>query len=223
MNIIRTTAVELASIPAIAYKQKLASGGAGLRMLRLDQDVSAVFTIDRRSGEATPYGDYDQELFPSVAVAEAQELTHGLPYTARGKFRITVFEERDNTDDVLETEVEKVDMVTSPEYEALIERFSDEQGKLNYALMNKDFMHFASKSTVVGQMIADRAHTDDIVAYIVTSRAAFFSGKKESLTPDEVEGLLETLDEINPRSAFKELSLYIRRIQAKTGDKRSGR
>lgn len=223
MNIIRTTAVELASIPAIAYKQKLASGGAGLRIMRLDQDAAAVFTIDRRTGDATPYGDYDQYLFPPEAVAETQELTSGLPYTARGKIRITVFTEPSDSDDVLDTEVEKVDMVTSPEYEALVERFSDEQGRLNYALMNKDFMHFASKSTVVGQMIAEREHTDEIVTYIVASRAAFFCGKKDALTPAEVEGLIETLDEINPRSAFKELSLYIRRLQAKTGDKRSSR
>jgi hypothetical protein len=43
MNIIRTTAVELSLIPAIAYKQKLASGGAGIKLFRLDQDATAVF------------------------------------------------------------------------------------------------------------------------------------------------------------------------------------
>ena len=56
MNIIRTTAVELAAIPAIAYKQKLSAGGAGIKIFRLDTDASAVFSIDRRTGEAVPYG-----------------------------------------------------------------------------------------------------------------------------------------------------------------------
>ena len=215
MNIIRTTAVELTSIPAIAYKQKLAAGGAGIRILRMDKDLVAVFSIDRRTGETAPYKPYDAALFPDEAVLEALELTSGLPYTARGKIKITVFEDADAAEDVAETETNKSDMVESDEYKAIVERYTNEKGKINYLLMNKDFMQFASKSKTVADMVADRAEVADIVLFIVKSRATFISGKKTSLSDGEVAALIETLDEIDPRSAFKELTAYIIRLLAK--------
>jgi len=216
MNIIRTTAMELTAIPAIAYKQKLAAGGAGIKIFRLDQDASAVFTIDRRSGEALPYGRVDAALFPEEAIAEALEATIGLPYSARGKLHITVFEEEPaEAEDVAETETEKIDMVGSDEYKAIIARYANEKGKLNYSLMNKDFIQFASKSKVVGDMVAAGAPVETVVLFVVKSRATFLSGKKESLEDNEVAALIETLDEINPRSAFKELASYIKRLLAK--------
>jgi len=215
MNIIRTTAVELTAIPAIAYKQKLQAGGAGVKIFRLDQDAAAVFTIDKRSGEAVPYGKFDAALFPEEAVAEALEATVGLPYSARGKLTITVFEEPAAAEDVTETETEKVDMVGSDEYKAIVSRYANEKGKLNYTLMNKDFIQFASKSKVVNDLVAAKAPVADIVLFIVKSRATFLSGKKESLEDDEVAALIETLDEIDPRSAFKELSAHIKRMLAR--------
>ena len=220
-NIVRTTAVELTVIPAIAYKQKISSGGAGIKIYRLDQDVSTVFTFDRRTGEAKPFKKYDADLFPDEAVNEAMELTSGLPYTARGKLKITVFEEtkdRDDTadEDVAETETEKIDMVNSEEYNAITQRYADEKGKINYQLMNKDFIQFASKSKVVATMVAEKASVEDILIFIVKSRATFLSGKKDSLSDKEVAALIETLDEIDPRSAFKEVSLHIRRLLSKS-------
>ncbi|MCL2653743.1 MAG: hypothetical protein FWD63_08175 [Propionibacteriaceae bacterium] len=216
MNIIRTTAMELSAVPAIAYKQKLATGGSGIKIQRMDVDASAMFTIDRRTGEATPYGPYDTELFPNEAILEARELTAGLPYTARGKIKVTVTEHTTPTEDVLDTDADKIDMVDSPEYAALIARYSDESGKLNYALMNKDFIQFASKSTVVGQMVAERASSDEILAYVVGNRAIQLTGRKENLSEQEIAGLIETLDEINPRSAFKELNLHIRQLLSRS-------
>ena len=215
MNIIRTTAVELTAIPAIAYKQKLGSGGAGIKIFLLDRDVSAVFTIDKRTGDFTPYGVYDAELFPDDAVYEALELTSGLPYTSRGKLKITAFGDKAGDEDVTEDEEEKTDMVNSVEYKALINRYTNEKGKVNYTLMNKDFIQFASKSKIVGSMVADKDGADAIVLYIVKNRAAELCGQKEALSDKEAAALIETLDEIDPRSAFKELSAHIKRLLAK--------
>ena len=230
MNIIRTTAVELTVIPAIAYKQKLASGGAGVKLFRLDADANAVFTIDKRTGDALPYGKYDDALFPDEAVLEALELTSGLPYTARGKLKITMFEETaqeeeeaggegaaaEEEDAVTEDEAEKVDMVDSEEYRALTLRYTNEKGKINYTLMNKDFIQFASKSSVVSDMVRDRAKVEDIILFLVKSRVAMLSGRKDSMSDAETIALIETMDEIDPRSSFKELSAYIKRLLAKT-------
>jgi len=48
--------------------------------------------------------------------------------------------------------------------------------------------------------------------YIVKSRAADLSGKKNSLSDEEANALIETLDEIDPRSAFKELKAHVKRL-----------
>jgi len=216
-NIIRTQAVELNSIPAIAHKQKLTAGGAGLKMQRLDTAAAAVFTIDRRTGDARPYGPYDESLFPEEAVQEALELTQGLPFSARGKIAVKSFITTSETEpeDVTEDQVEAVDMVDSDEYKAIISRYSDEKGKLNYTLMNKDFIQFTAKSKVAGEMFASRASEEAILLFVIKSRATFLSGKKESLDDAQVAALIETLDEIDPRSAFKELKAWIRRMLAK--------
>jgi len=215
MNIIRTKAIELSSIPALAYKQKLASGGAGVKILRMDCDKSAVFTIDKRTGEPVPYGSADAELFPEEALEEALELTGGQPYSARGNIRIGVFEQAPQDAVSEDASYDQVDMTLSPEYAAIVDRYSDEKGKLNYQLMNKDFIQFASKSKVVGEMVANKASQDEILLFIIKSRATLISGRKESLDDESVKLLIETLDEIDPRSAFKELKAYINRLLAR--------
>lgn len=48
MKIVRTKTVELTEIPAIAYKQKLSSGGAGIKILRLDVEATAAATLDKK-------------------------------------------------------------------------------------------------------------------------------------------------------------------------------
>lgn len=217
MNIIRTAAVELTTIPALAYKQKLlAAGGSGVKIMRLDREAHAVFTIDKRTGEGQPYGKVDAKLFPEEAIAEAIDLTVGLPYAKRGKLSIKAAEAEREKEDVTEEDGEAIDMVGSEEYEAFIDRYCDEKGKLNYALMNKDFIQFASKSKVVSEMVAKGALEEEILHFIVKSRATFLSGKKESPSDREVDALMETLDEIDPRSAFKETRSYIRRLLART-------
>jgi len=215
MNIIRTKAVELTSIPAIAYKQKLASGGAGVKILRMDRDITAVYTIDKRSGEPIPYGGADEDSFPAEALEEAMELTSGLPYSARGNIKITVFDQPPQDAVQEDAPPDKVDMTLSREYAAIVERYSDEKGKLNYQLMNKDFIQFASKSKTVSDMVQNKATQDEILLFIIKSRATLISGQKESLGDESVKLLIETLDEIDPRSAFKELKAYINRLLAR--------
>ena len=211
MNIIRTKAVELSSIPAMAYKQKLAAGGAGIKIMRIDGQT-AVCTIDKRTADMVPYRKFDEELFPMEAFDEAFELTNSLPYSARGNIGIVEFDIA-QPDDVSETApVEQVDMTLSPEYNSIVERYSDEKGKLNYTLMNKDFIQFAARSKQVANLTQARANQEDILEIIVQNRAAEISQRKEQLDNDSIKLLIETLDEIDPRSAFKELKAYINRL-----------
>ncbi|MCL1904340.1 MAG: hypothetical protein FWF94_07975 [Oscillospiraceae bacterium] len=207
-NIIRTKAVELSVIPAIAYKQKIEEGSA-IKILRLDKNESAVCSIDKRTGETLPFGKVDKSLFPAEAFDEAIEMTCGAPYTARGNINIDVSKYEPPAEDVLPEE--KTDMVNSEEYIAIVERYKDERGRMNYTLMNKDFIQFAAKSKVVSEMLSNKAGVEEIVLFIVKSRATVIAGKKQSVDDNEVSALIETLDEIDPRSAFKELKDWIKK------------
>jgi hypothetical protein len=207
MNIIRTKVVELSEIPALAYKMKLKSGGSGVKLYRTDQDATVFAEIDKRTGEAV--GGVS-ELFTENAFAEALELLEGLPYSARGKVKITISDEAEAEDVCPGTEA-KISMCESDEFNAIVDRFSDENGKLNYALMNKHFMQFAAGSKVIGTMVGNRASEGEIRLFILKNRAGFLANKKEQLSDDEATALLDALNEINPRSAFKELNLYIRK------------
>jgi hypothetical protein len=213
MNIIRTPAVELSAIPALAYKQKLASGGAGIRLLRLDQDASAAFTLDKR-GDLVAFGTVNTALFPAAAVKEAFELTVGIPYSSRGKISVSGYAQVKEPEDVTEAETAAIDMVDSREYAALVAAYGDGNGKLNYTLLNKNFIQFAAKSKVVADLVAKKTGDEDILVYIVKNRAGYLAKSKEAPTDDETRALIETLDEIDPRAAFKELKSYIRRLLA---------
>ena len=214
MNIIRTGAVELTTIPAIAYKQKLTAGGSGIKIIRLDQEAEAVATIDKRTAGAVPYRKYDEALFPMEAFDEAIEATIGLPYSARGALKVTV-SAKVNEEDVTEEADEGIDMVDSPEYQAIIDQYMDEKGKMNYALMNRDFIKFTAKSKIVADMLGEGKSTDEIVKFVVGSRAQTMSNSKNILDDQHTTDLIETLDEIDPRSAFKELKNYINRLQSR--------
>jgi len=218
MSLIRTAAIELSLIPAIAYKQKLKSGGASVKIMRLDVGVFASATLDKRSGELKPYGKVDEKLFPADAFDEAIELTTGLPYSLRENIKLT-FAAQEVEDETIEPAAEETasrqSMVDSDEYKAIVERYMDERGKMNYNLMNKDFIQFASKSRVVSDMAGNSAHTNDILLFVISNRAAFVAGKRDNLDAESTKALIETLDEIDPRSAFKELKAHINRILAR--------
>lgn len=212
MKIVRTISVELTSIPAIAYKQKLTSGGAGIKILRLDTEATASATIDKSTGKPIPYGKIDGTLFPIEALKEAIELTDGMPYSGRPNIKIDVSKYSEKKE---ETEEERINIVESDEYKSIINLYCDKNGKLNYTLMNKDFIKFASKSKVVENMVENNALTEDILIFIIKSRTTFIANKKESLDNDYIKALIETLDEINIRSAFKELRNYINKLLSK--------
>jgi len=48
--------------------------------------------------------------------------------------------------------------------------------------------------------------------YIVKNRAAYFTDNKELLPDDMALALIDAIEDIDPRSAFKELKLHIRKM-----------
>jgi hypothetical protein len=71
----------------------------------------------------------------------------------------------------------------------------------------------------VSNLLGEGAQQDKILETVVKSRAAEIAQKKESLDDEKVRLLIESLDEMNPRSAFKELKAHINRLLSR-GKKR---
>ncbi|MCL2456990.1 MAG: hypothetical protein FWD19_05530 [Defluviitaleaceae bacterium] len=219
MNIIRTKIVELNAIPAAAYKIKLKSGGSGIKIHRTDKEASAFAEIDKRSGEISFAFTAD---FPAEAFEEAVEQLIGMPYSARGKVKIGVSEAVDACEiEVPEEEAPGThadplaNAADSDEFNAIVDLYSDVSGRINYQLLNKQFIQFAAKNKTVSKMVGELASEKDILLYIVKNRAAFLAGKREDLSDDATLALIDAIEEIDPRSAFKELKLHLRRMMSR--------
>jgi len=207
---IRTDTVQMTSVKGLAFKQKLTAGGAGITIMTpIDK---AVFTINKRDGSCVPYGKVTTEIFTKTVVAEALELTKGLPYRRLGAIT-KVYDDihSDETSVELETEDEKaaIDVLASLEYQEFITRYMDKYGKFSYQLMNKDLMQFAARSSVVKRMLAEKNSVDKIVRYIVKSKAADLATGR-GMKDDMLTAFIDTFDSMNTRSAFKELRAYLR-------------
>ena len=211
---VRTEIVELKNIFGIAYKQKLVSGGAGITVIT--PEGNAVATIDRRSGLCVPYGSFDAEVFTDAVFKEALDKTRGLPYRRLGKITKVhvnkIVEEAD--EDEIEEDQPAIDVLASAEYKEFIYAYTNKTGKFSYQVMNRDLMQFASKSSVVAGMVAEKTDTDQIVRYVVKSKAADLARNK-GMSDEMLDAFIETMDSMNTRSAFKELTSYLRRLKAK--------
>jgi len=108
-----------------------------------------------------------------------------------------------------------MDIKQSDEYIAITGMYSDDKGNLNCTLMNKQFIQFASGSKTVTDMIGEHAKSKDILAFIVKNRAAHLVSKREHLSDEDTDALMEALEELGKRGAFKDLKLHLRKMQAR--------
>ena len=209
MNIIRTPMVELTKIPAMAYKFKMASGGAGLKIIYEGTDNTETFIVSRRgelspSRPENPVGD---------AALEAFELTRGLPYSARGKVKAVFVADADEDEAVAETA--EYNMVESAEYKAWITAYTGDDFKMNYTKMNKDLIQFAARNKTVAQMVADRESRDAILRRIIQIQTSNLTKYREYISPEMTDALIDTLEELDVRSAFKDIKLHIQKMSAR--------
>lgn len=119
-------------IPAVAYRQKLTSGGSGVTILRYDTKQPGIASISKTSGEAIPAANVPADLYPVEAFQEAIRLTAGMPYTKRGgvvlkkkKVEACLPDPKDETPEEAAEEV----VVDSAEYEKLVRAYTDKSGK----------------------------------------------------------------------------------------------
>lgn len=207
---IRTKAVKLSVIQAIAFRQKISSGGSGVTLIRSDTKQPGIASISRTSGEAIPNKQTDLKKFPMEAFAEALELTKGLPYKKQKGVKADekLFMEEHKEFDVFEEEEIIID---SAEYQKIIDRYSDKNGKLSYELMNKDFIKFLKSSSIVRDMVAEGKSAAAIRNYVISNKIRNITGN-DKLTSKELKKIVKLLDEVSPKGVYKELDSEIRRM-----------
>ena len=211
---IRTKAVALTTIPAIAFRQKLKSGGSGITIIRSDTQQPGIASVSKTSGDPIPAANTPKDLFPKEVFEEAMALTAGMPYSKRGSVRL-------EDEVVVETAPEPAEEVTpddpvvdSADYQKVVEKYTDKDGKLSYGLLNKDLIRFAHASKTVRGMIGEGESTKKVRTYIVSTKFRTVTGDR-NLTEAQALKIAELLDEVSPKSVFKELDAELRRMSGK--------
>lgn len=205
---IRTKIVELSTIEAAAYRQKLKNGKSGVVIMRYDTAQPGLASLNRGTGEPDPAGNTNLELFPLMAFKEALELTSGLPYSRRGGVKLSGKPEEPGTEEESPEELATVD---SAEYEAIVQAYTNKKGELSYDLLNKDFIQFAKSSKIVNEMIANGASEMEIRDHIVKVKLESLTGNRD-LTDTQTQRIIDMLDEVSPRHVFRELNAEIRKM-----------
>ena len=206
---IRTSVVELTTIPAVAYRQKLPAGGSGITICRYGEKQCGIASVSTRSGKAIPADNTPPELYPAEAFEEALALTRGLPYKRQGK--VTVLKKSYKEAEPKAEEDPPVDMAA---YETLAAKYTDKTGKLSYELISKDLIKLLKSSSIARKMVAEGATPAKIRDYVVGAKFRDVTGCRD-LTDKQVKQLADMLDNVYARGVFKELNDEIRKALGK--------
>ena len=215
---IRTDIVNLTVISAVAFRQKLTAGGAGVTVIRYDAEQPGIASISKTSGQAIPAKNTLVDLYPIEAFNEAISLTSGMPYKKRGGVRLTrqAVEEIAPEPDAVETPEEVI--LDSKEYQKIVDAYTDKNGKLSYDLLNRDLIRFAHSSSKVRSMLAEQADIETIRNYIITTKFSNVTGNRNFSEAQALKAA-ELLDEVSPKGVFKELNDELRKMAGATRKK----
>ena len=202
---LRTKAVKLSVIPAMAFRVKLPAGPS-ITIQRADYEQPGIAAISRTSGEAIPAANVNLKMYPMEAFAEAIAKTNGLPYKREKGIKVTkeMVKEDKKT-------VEEEIVIDSKDYQKIVDKYTDKSGKLSYDLINKDFIRFAKSSSVVRDMIAEKKTAAKIRDYIVANKIRNITDD-DDLSDKEIKKIVELLDATYAKGIFKDLNNEIRRM-----------
>jgi len=220
--VIRTRLVELSSLEAFAYRQKLRGGQVGIVILRNDSAQPGLALLNRQSGSADPAHNTSADLFPLESFQEALDLTAGLPYSSRGPGRspaATGFpggpaEEGPVTGELSEeAPAEAVATVNSADYAAIVKAYTNKKGELSYELHNKALIQAARSNPFGATMGANGASLEEIRDHVVKANFEAVTGNR-SLSQAEVQRIIDLLDEVSTHSVLREFNEALRKMLA---------
>ncbi|MFZ4567355.1 MAG: hypothetical protein ACOYMY_12925 [Prochlorococcaceae cyanobacterium] len=206
--VIRTVLVELSSLEAVAFRQKMPDGHSGVVILRYDNPQPGLALLNRHSGEPDIAANTPHDLFPLEAFQEALALTSGMPYSRRGRVKLQatvaepVAEEPAAAEDDLAT-------VSSADYAAVVKAYTNRKGELSYDLLNKALIQAAHGNPYVAEMKARGATLEEIRDHVVKANFEAITGNR-ALTQAVVNRIVAMLDAVSPRSVLREFNEDLR-------------
>ncbi len=218
--VIRTRLVELSSLEAVAYRQKLRGGQVGVVILRQDTPQPGLALLNRQSGAPDPAHNTPADLYPLEAFQEALDLTAGLPYSSRGPVRSPAAVLPGSEADLPvpaelseEPAPDALATVNSADYAAIVKAYTNKKGELSYDLLNKALIQAARSNPFVATMVSNQATLEEIRDHVVKANFEAVTGNR-SLSQGEVHRILELLDEVSPRSVLREFNDDLRQLLA---------
>jgi len=222
--VIRTRLVELSTLEAVAYRQKLRGGQSGVVILRSDTAQPGLALLNHQSGEPDLAPNTPADLYPLEAFQEALELTSGLPYSSRGPVRSPAsvpgapapaaaaapeaapeWAEDPSSGDLA--------AVNSADYQAIVKAYTNKKGEISYELLNKALIQAARSNPYVAEMVARGAGEAEIRDHVVKANFEAVTGNRH-ISQAEVNAITDLLDAVSPRSVLRELNEEIRRMLA---------
>ncbi|QVL54639.1 MAG: hypothetical protein KFB97_16080 [Cyanobium sp. M30B3] len=212
---IRTVLVELSSLEAVAYRQKLGTGKSGVVILRYDTAQPGLALLNRHSGEPDIAAHTPRELFPPEAFREALALTSGMPYARRGRVKLgeppaaMAGDQAAEGPTDAEPSPEDLGTVCSADYAAIVKAYTNKKGELSYDLLNKALIKGAHANPFVAEMRQAGASLEEIRDHVVKANFEAVSGNR-SLSQSDAQRIVAMLDEVSPRSVLGEFSEDLR-------------
>ena len=206
---VRTITIPLNNGKGAVYRVKLPSGGSSVVVLLEGISQPGMASISKTSGDPIPADNTPKDLYPLELFKEAIALTAGFPYKKLGSVILKngTAEEEPAAE---ETTAEEV-IVDSDDYKKIVDAYTDKNGKLSYALLNKDMIQLAHSSNVVAKMAEEGKSVEEIRNYIAGSKFRSITGN-HNMTDEQVEKIGELLDEVSPKGVYKELNEEIRKM-----------
>jgi hypothetical protein len=221
--VIRTRLVELSSLEAVAYRQKLRGGQSGVVILRPDTAQPGLALLNHQSGQPDPAANTPADLYPLEAFQEALELTSGLPYSSRGPVRspaavpnapaVAAVEAPAAPELAEEPSGADLATVNSADYQAIVKAYTNKKGEISYELLNKALIQAARSNPYVAELVARSASEAEIRDHVVKANFEAVTGNR-AISQAEVNAILELQDAVSPRSVLRDLNEELRRILA---------
>ena len=206
---IRTNVVNLKSIDAVAYREKMGGATPRIVILRYDSKQPGIAEISRTSGDPIIAKNTPCKLFPKKAFKEAMELTHGMSYRNQKAVKLEKHEVVDKKKDKKKEKVEEEIFIDTVAFNKIQKKYTDKKGNFSYDLLNKDLIKFANSSSKVKELLEEGKTVKAVSKYIVEHKFRTV-GKNPNLTSKQINAMVELLDEQSPKGVLKELNDYLR-------------
>jgi hypothetical protein len=199
---IRTKLVELETIPAIAYREKLITGDEVIAIIREDNPKIALRTIDRLTRKLIfEVSEENNSNYPANSFQEAYQITQGFPYEIRPA--ISLFQEED-----LNESEGMIELLKSTIYQLLLQKYKM-AGLWNMEPWNDELILFMKTGTWLKDFLQNGYEESEVFIYVVKETANLLGEEKDEITRNQAALLINLVESCFVENPFKKAKEYL--------------